>query len=65
MNTLLRLGHRGAMALTEAAQVVVFWFGGGNGDPDRLRAADARRTRARFTPQRRSRSASGRGPRSR
>ena len=61
----MKLMLRGAAFLTEVAQVVVYWLGGGNGDPERLRAADARRARARTTPSRASRSASGRGPRKR
>jgi len=65
MNLLLRISHRCAAALTEVAQLVVYWWGGGNGDPDRLRAADARRRRARSTPKRPARSSSGRGPRRR
>jgi hypothetical protein len=52
MNLLVRLTHRGAAAVTEVAQLVVYWLGGGNGDPDRIRAADARRARARNTPPR-------------
>jgi hypothetical protein len=60
----MNLMLRGVAFLTEAAQVVVYWLGGGNGDPERLRAADARRRRASSTPKR-PRSSSGRGPRQR
>lgn len=65
MNLLVRLTQRGAVAITEVAQLIVYWLGGGNGDPDRLRAADDRRARAHNTPARRSRSSSGRGARKR
>ncbi|MGO4784774.1 hypothetical protein [Cryobacterium sp. W22_MBD10_FK3] len=65
MNLLVRLTARGAALLTELAQLVVYMWGGGNGDPDRLRAADARRARARNTPARPSRSASRRRARQR
>ena len=65
MNLLVRLTARGAALLTELAQLVVYMWGGGNGDPDRLRAADAGRARARDTPARPSRSTSGRGSRKR
>lgn len=61
----MNLMLRGVAFLTEAAQVVVYWLGGGNGDPERLRAADARRRRASSTPKRPARSSSGRGPRQR
>ncbi|MGY4858499.1 hypothetical protein [Cryobacterium sp. AP23] len=61
----MKLMLRGAAFVTEVAQVVVYWLGGGNGDPERLRAADARRTRARNTPTRPSRSSTGRGARKR
>jgi len=65
MNLLVRVSHRCTAALTEAAQFVLYWVGGGNGDPERLRAADARRARARTTPARPSRNASARGSRKR
>ncbi|MBX0299110.1 hypothetical protein K2F54_03875 [Cryobacterium sp. 1639] len=65
MNLLVRLTQRGAVALTEITQFALYWLGGGNGDPDRLRAADARRARARNAPAHPARSAAGRGARKR
>jgi hypothetical protein len=61
----MKLMLRCAAFLTEVAQVILYWLGGGNGDPERLRAADARRRRAGSTPKRPARSSSGRGPRKR
>jgi len=57
MNLLVRISGRVQVVLTELAQLVVYWLGGGNGDPDRLRAADARRVRN--TSARQSRSTDG------
>ncbi|PXA71985.1 hypothetical protein [Cryobacterium arcticum] len=63
MNLLLRFTHRATAFFGEIAQLVIEWMGGGNGDPDRLRAANSRR--ARSSSSRSARSATRRRPRKR